>query len=67
MKIWRFSMRQCFKIVDFLSFGLCVWKVIYTNDETNDIWLSSRRVIFREPLLASFRARWMIWQTADFF
>ena len=67
MKIWRFAMRQCFKIVDFLSFGLCVWKVIYTNDENNDIWLSSRRVIFREPLLASFRVRGMIWQTADFF
>ena len=30
-------------------------KVIYTNKEHKDIWLSSRRVIFREPLQSSFR------------
>ena len=66
---WKFGGLRCVnvKIVDFLSCGLCVWKVIYTNDENNDIWLSSRRVIFSEPLLGWFDRQLPFSKILNFF
>ena len=57
---------------------LALKQISQKKKKTNDIFLieqkleeiddiSFSRVIFREPLLSSFRVCGMIWQTADYF
>ena len=57
---------------------LALKKISQKKKETNDFFvieqkleeiddISFSRVIFREPLLSSFRVCGMIWQTADYF